>query len=186
MDYTTFTRPDNKVDKVEFKVQIVHLDGNSKGQVRHFSSKLITFGRNGNCDVVLRHAALTVSRIHAKIVLKNDRFILESISPNGCFINGQRVEQACLYAGDIIKFSESGPRVQFLYEKIINPVTTTPATMEPPSNHGSSVPSYSEFRLDNNVEPCQNDVMRTYIIPAPEPSLFANLKSIFHKKKRGE
>lgn len=187
MDYTTFAKPDNKINNVEFKVQIVHLDGNSKGQIKCFSSKLITFGRNGKCDVVLKHAALTVSRIHAKIILKNDRFALESISPNGSFVNGQRIEKTCLYSGDIIRFSESGPKVEFLYEKIINPVTPH-TTMEQLPNHSKPpVPSYREFRLDNNVEPRKNDVMRTYIVPAPEPSLFANLKSTFstfRKKKR--
>lgn len=180
MDDTTFAKSGNNV---KYTVQIVHLDGNDKGLIKRFSSKNITFGRHSNCDVVLKHAALTVSRVHAKIVLKNGRFILESIGPNGSFVNGKYVEKTQLYSDDVIKFSASGPSVQFQYEKILNP-DTLPITASKPPDHHKSKPMYQEFREDNNIKPDKNDAMRTYIFRAPEPSILDNVKSALRKIKR--
>jgi DNA-binding winged helix-turn-helix (wHTH) protein len=50
-----------------------------------------TIGRSQSCDVVL--ARSTVSRVHARIELEHNRYILfDAGSSNGTFVNGQRIE----------------------------------------------------------------------------------------------
>jgi len=181
MDQTT---PTNPIRDASEDVHIVHLDGGNKGQIEHFSSKPMTIGRHGKCDVALKNAALTVSRIHAKIIPKNGRFIFKSMGPNGSYINGRRIEQAPLKSGDIIQFSSSGPSIQFLFEKITDPSTLNDTLEYIPRNE-KSIQSYKEFRK-NNRTPLRNNVMRSYLHRSAQPSIYANLKSAFRKFKRSK
>lgn len=96
-------------------VEIMYLSGERKGEVDRFNSDIISFGRSPDCDVIFQGAALTVSRVHAKIIKKNNQYFLENMGPNGCFVNGNRVQQALISSGDVVKFSASGPKIRFLY-----------------------------------------------------------------------
>lgn len=52
--------------------------------------EIITLGRSESCTVVVQHP--TVSRLHARIELQHDRYMLwDTGSANGTFVNGQRL-----------------------------------------------------------------------------------------------
>lgn len=99
-------------------IQIMHLGGDKKGTTESYSSEVISFGRNPDCDIVFQLASLTVSRVHAKIIRKRNDYFLENISPNGSYLNGERVDQAKLNSGDVIEFSKSGPKIRVIYNPV--------------------------------------------------------------------
>lgn len=70
------------VDKeVEEKWKSFYFDNNS----------VIKFGRNEDNDIVLRH--ILISRYHAKIVKKEEKFFIEDLySTNGTYLNGRLVD----------------------------------------------------------------------------------------------
>lgn len=100
--------------QVRSQMEIVYLSGERKGEVDRFKHDVISFGRSPECDVIFQGAALTVSRVHAKIVKRNQQYFLENLGPNGSFVNGVRVQQALLTSGDVLSFSASGPKVRVL------------------------------------------------------------------------
>src|SRR5690242_321600 len=52
---------------------------------------LMTLGRSDACDIVIPRS--TVSRVHARIELQHNRYILSDAgSANGTFVNGERIE----------------------------------------------------------------------------------------------
>src|SRR5262245_8434081 len=63
---------------------------------------LTTLGRSDSCAVVIAHPI--VSRLHARIELQHDRYLLfDAGSANGTFVNGVRIEQGHqLSTGDTI------------------------------------------------------------------------------------
>lgn len=95
-------------------VDIVFLSDDCKGQVLSFSADVISFGRSPDCNVVLRAAPLTVSRVHARIIKKSRFYLFENIGPNGSLVNGKTVQRCELASGDVIQFSDSGPSVRFI------------------------------------------------------------------------
>jgi DNA-binding winged helix-turn-helix (wHTH) protein len=65
--------------------------------------EITTIGRSSSCVVVV--AGPTISRLHASIELRHDRYVISDAgSANGTFVNGQRVEGGgCrLVTGDVI------------------------------------------------------------------------------------
>lgn len=63
-----------------------------------FDKAEVTIGRVEGNDLVLPHAS--VSRRHARIVLKNERFILVDLkSTNGTFVNGHRLTSPLVISG---------------------------------------------------------------------------------------
>jgi hypothetical protein len=63
--------------------------------------RALTLGRGRDCDVVLDDR--NVSRHHAELVRHGDGFVLRDLdSTNGSAVNGRRVRQADVKAGDVI------------------------------------------------------------------------------------
>src|SRR5580704_16680946 len=76
----------------------------SDGQRRSFSitRDMTVMGRREDCD--LRIPLGEVSRKHARLVRDGDSLRLEDLgSSNGTFLNGQRVQEAVLSAGDSVQ-----------------------------------------------------------------------------------
>ena len=75
-----------------------------KGQVLQsvpLDRPMLTIGRLKENDVVIDN--LSVSRLHARIVLEGERVFLEDQgSGNGCLVNGRRVDRAPIAPGDEI------------------------------------------------------------------------------------
>jgi pSer/pThr/pTyr-binding forkhead associated (FHA) protein len=100
----------------DITVQIIHIEGSRKGQIDEMTAPpRMTFGRDPSCDVVFGKDERVVSRRHAEIVREGNRFLLKNLSPNGCLVNGQAMQEGYLKQGDVIEFAEGGPKVSFLY-----------------------------------------------------------------------
>ncbi|MEK6748860.1 MAG: FHA domain-containing protein [Pseudomonadota bacterium] len=95
-------------------VQLVHMDGPSKGRLDDLPHDRITLGRDVACHVVFPADSRAISRLHAEIVRDGARFMLINHGRNGCFINGKPADQAYLKVGDIIQLAEGGPKLSFL------------------------------------------------------------------------
>lgn len=74
------------------------------GAGRRFSldQDVTTLGRSDTCAIVI--ALPTVSRLHARIELEHERYVLfDAGSANGTFLNGQRIEHGYeLHTGDTV------------------------------------------------------------------------------------
>jgi len=97
-------------------VQLVHIQGPGKGKIQEFTEGVITIGRGPACHVRFPSDLTAISRRHAEIVRDGNQFKLDDHSTNGTFVNGKRVSGAYLKDGDVLEFSEGGPKVSFLTE----------------------------------------------------------------------
>lgn len=70
-----------------------------------FDESEVLIGRGADCQVLLENAG--VSRNHAKIVREQDALkVVDLLSGNGTFINGQQVKQAMIGSGDTIRIGK--------------------------------------------------------------------------------
>jgi len=61
----------------------------------------VVIGRDVNCDVMINHSS--VSRRHAEVVRLAEGYLFRDIGgKNGCFVNGQRVQEYLLQEGDVV------------------------------------------------------------------------------------
>ncbi|MBT9588121.1 FHA domain-containing protein [bacterium] len=61
----------------------------------------VVIGRDVRCDVMVNHHS--VSRRHAEVVRLAEGYLFRDMgSKNGCFVNGQRVQEYLLQEGDVI------------------------------------------------------------------------------------
>jgi DNA-binding winged helix-turn-helix (wHTH) protein len=77
------------------------------------SQDVTTFGRSDTCDVVIELP--TVSRLHARIELVHDRYLLfDAGSANGTYLNGRRIDHSYeLHTGDEIWLGSPSAAVGF-------------------------------------------------------------------------
>lgn len=76
------------------------------GQQYILRKSKIEVGRRPNSDIVLTDAS--VSSMHAHIIGEGERWkILNLLSSNGTFVNGEKVVEQRLVAGDIVAFAGS-------------------------------------------------------------------------------
>ncbi len=95
-------------------VSLVHIQGPLKGVIQELSQETIRIGRHPSNDVRFPADLTVVSRYHAEIVREGNRFRLRDKSANGTFVNGKKVADALLKDGDVIEFSDGGPKASFL------------------------------------------------------------------------
>jgi hypothetical protein len=73
--------------------------------------RAIVLGRSRDCDVVL--ADTNVSRRHAELVRHGGGFVLRDLdSTNGCLVNGRRVREAPVTAGDVLTLGTTTLRLE--------------------------------------------------------------------------
>jgi signal transduction histidine kinase len=83
------------------------------GRAYLLPNRTIHVGRSNNNDIVLPYQG--VSRQHAKIIPLDNSFLLSDLdSHNGTFINGHKIQEARLRAGDIIQFG----KLRFLFRQL--------------------------------------------------------------------
>ena len=129
----------------QITIQLVHIQGPLKGEIQEFSDNEIRIGRHPDCQVMFPKDEVTLSRQHARIIREGNRFKLIDESTNGSYVNGKRVAEAYLKDGDVITFSEAGPKVSFLTstQTVSNAEHTTPAPQPaspPPKPSASTKP----------------------------------------------
>ena len=95
-------------------VQLIHIHGPLKGKIQEFSGPEITMGRHSSCDLQFPQDLVVISRRHATIVREGNRFRIIDQSTNGTFVNGEKTAEAYLKNGDVIFFTQDGPKVSFL------------------------------------------------------------------------
>ena len=95
-------------------VQLVHIHGPLKGEIQEFSGVSISIGRNPDSSVCFPVDMTALSRRHAEIRRVGNQFMLTDCSANGTFLNGKKIKEASLKDGDVLEFSEGGPKVSFL------------------------------------------------------------------------
>jgi pSer/pThr/pTyr-binding forkhead associated (FHA) protein len=96
-------------------VQLVHIQGPHKGNIQEFTQEVISIGRHPDCQLRFPADLTVVSRRHAEIRREGIRFkITDKNSTNGTYVNGKKVNEIYLKDGDVIAFSETGPKVSFL------------------------------------------------------------------------
>ncbi len=94
-------------------MQVVLVMFHGDGERRSFSvaRDMTVIGRREDCD--LRIPVTDVSRKHCRLVKDRDMLRVEDLgSSNGTYINGQRVQEAYIKAGDVVQV---GP-VQFIVQ----------------------------------------------------------------------
>ncbi len=130
-------------------VQLVHIHGPMKGEIQEFSGNEITIGRHTSCDLQFPRDIVVISRNHASIIREGNRFKIVDHSTNGTFVNGERITEAYLRNGDVILFTQGGPKVSFLTRMDENAATNDKnpdALVNPAHDTGYSTvqtPSYS-------------------------------------------
>ncbi|MBI9090636.1 MAG: FHA domain-containing protein [Desulfobacterium sp.] len=95
-------------------VQLVHIHGPLMGTIQEFSEPAIEIGRHPSCHLSFPRELAVISRRHASIKREGNRFEVLDTSTNGTFLNGQRVSRGFLKDGDVLMFTEGGPKVSFL------------------------------------------------------------------------
>lgn len=129
----------------DISVQLVHLQGPLKGEIQEIADSEIRIGRHPDCQVNFPKDLTTLSRVHARIVREGNRFKLIDASTNGTYVNGQRISETFLKDGDVVMFSENGPKVSFLTQtnpspqgplqspvSAPRPVSATSSPLKPP------------------------------------------------------
>ena len=97
-------------------VQLIHILGPMKGEIQELTEPVISIGRHPSCNLIFPANLTSISRKHAEIIREGNQFKLVDQSTNGTFVNGKRVKEVYLKNGDVLEFSEGGPKVSFLTE----------------------------------------------------------------------
>ncbi len=95
-------------------VQMVHIQGPMQGEIQDFNISKILIGRHPDCNLKFPKDLTMISRKHATITRDGNRFKLQDTSTNGIFLNGKRITEAYLKDGDVLMFTQGGPKVSFL------------------------------------------------------------------------
>jgi pSer/pThr/pTyr-binding forkhead associated (FHA) protein len=136
-------------------VQLVHIHGPLMGTIQEFSEPAIEIGRHPSCHLSFPRELAAISRRHASINREGNRFEIIDTSTNGTFLNGQRVSRGFLKDGDVLMFTEGGPKVSFLTrmeegsasvevraqpqsDPVPVPAPVHPPTLSPPSAQAST------------------------------------------------
>lgn len=155
-------------------VQLVHIQGPLMGQIQEFTEPQITIGRNPSCSVQFPTDLATVSRTHAELVREGNRYKVVDRSTNGTFVNGKRVSEAFLKDGDVIMFTEGGPKMSFL-ARITDEVQAAPASapqvqeMPPAAGQAQGAPPAPPERPVPPVETAPPAAPRERPAPVHEP-----------------
>ena len=124
-------------------VQLVHIQGPLKGQIQDFSDFPVHIGRHSTCQVRFEKDLTTISRRHARIERQGNRFRIIDASTNGTYVNGKRIADVYLRDGDVITFSENGPKASFLtkIETGQVPIPSAPPAQAPTPPLPSAAPA---------------------------------------------
>jgi pSer/pThr/pTyr-binding forkhead associated (FHA) protein len=155
-------------------VQVVHLHGPLKGEIQEFSGETITIGRHPESLLRFPPDLGIVSRKHAEIIREGNRFKLVDLSANGTFVNGKRVKEVYLKDGDVLTFSEGGPKVSFLAQMKEERAETRPVSTPSPYP-----PAREEVPRVVAGEPASPAVKPVMEEPTPVPVEVTNVPVVF-------
>jgi len=82
------------------------VQGPDHGKAFDVNGSTLVIGRDPSCDVPLRDPG--ISRHHARMELRGDHYVLKDLgSANGTYVNGMRVTESSLQAGDQIRLGNT-------------------------------------------------------------------------------
>ncbi len=154
-------------------VQLVHIQGPLMGQIQEFTEEKITIGRHPSCSVQFPTDLTTISRTHAELVREGNRYKVTDRSTNGTFVNGKRVTEAFLKDGDVIMFTEGGPKVSFLAkitDAVMKEPAPGPAAPEPPHAGPPATPAPKPGAPAEQTAPARPARSEPVVPPAPAAS----------------
>lgn len=99
---------------IPITVQLIHIHGPLKGEIQEFGGDEIVIGRHAACNLQFPQDQVAISRKHAVITRDGNRFKIIDHSTNGTFVNGERITESYLKNGDVMFFTQGGPKVSFL------------------------------------------------------------------------
>jgi pSer/pThr/pTyr-binding forkhead associated (FHA) protein len=140
-----------------------------KGQIQEFSESTITIGRQADCSVQFPKDMTTISRLHADIERDGNRFKLTDKSANGTFVNGKKITETYLKDGDVIMFTEGGPKVSFLAEITETTAEAAPVTAPQPPKQEPVITQPAASQEPLVLTPVPEAQKPAFIPPAPEP-----------------
>lgn len=140
-------------------VQLIHIQGPLKGEIQEFSGYEITMGRHPSCDLRFPQDMVVISRKHAAILRDGNRFKIIDQSTNGTFVNGEKITEAYLKNGDVIFFTQDGPKVSFL--------TRIGEGPEPPDIPVSSVSKDQDAPREAIAHPVPRQPEPSSVMPLP-------------------
>lgn len=113
-------------------ITLYHMHGPMKGEVNQLTDSEIQFGRHPDCQIRFPNNLKLISRKHARIIREGNRFLIIDTSTNGTFINGVRVnQQQYLNSGDVLDFTEDGPKISFITAIKENVIDSQPEIQSP-------------------------------------------------------
>ncbi|HQI81008.1 MAG TPA: FHA domain-containing protein, partial [Deltaproteobacteria bacterium] len=154
-------------------VQLVHIQGPLMGQIQEFTEEKITIGRHPSCSVQFPTDLTTISRTHAELVREGNRYKVTDRSTNGTFVNGKRVTEAFLKDGDVIMFTEGGPKVSFLAkitDAVMKEPVPEPAAPKPPHAGPPATPAAQTADAAEQAVPVKPARPEPVVPPAPVAS----------------
>lgn len=153
-------------------VQLIHISGPLKGQIQEFSEFAIAIGRHSSCHLQFPPDLTIISRKHAEIIREGNQFKLLDFSVNGTFVNGKRVKEAFLKNGDVLDFSEKGPKVSFLTQ--IKEEQAEWENLSPPQ--AAEREPFQAMSEDEPRPPVQEKVQQPF--PSPEPEVLLHPEKV--------
>ncbi len=97
------------------KCQLQVIEGEDKGKKFKLDKPNTKIGKKEGCDLILSDK--TVSRNHIEIEYTSDSFLLKDMnSTNGTYLNGNKVKEAYLAPGDLIKLGNTSIEFQVFSE----------------------------------------------------------------------
>ncbi|BBO79670.1 hypothetical protein DSCO28_02360 [Desulfosarcina ovata subsp. sediminis] len=152
-------------------IQLVHIQGPLKGQIQDFSQFPVQIGRHSSCGVRFDKDLTTISRQHARIERQGNRFRIIDASTNGTYVNGKRIADVYLRDGDVITFSENGPKASFLtkIEAGAVPEQSMPSAPTPPAPQVAPAPPQMEAPIPPPPQKPAPRPVPTPAAPVPPP-----------------
>jgi pSer/pThr/pTyr-binding forkhead associated (FHA) protein len=157
-------------------VQLVHIAGPMKGQIQEYTEGIISIGRHPTCHLRFPADLTSVSRQHAEIIREGNRFKLVDHSTNGTFVNGKRATEAFLKSGDVLAFSEVGPKVSFLADIREGAAAAAPTPAPTPAAVPEAPRARSAAPLPPPEPSTPSPPVKTPPPPAAPPSIPATIK----------
>ncbi len=132
-------------------IQLVHIFGPLKGKFQTFDRFPVLIGRHPASQVRFDKGLTTISRKHARIDREGNRFRLVDTSTNGTYVNGKRIADVYLREGDVIMFTENGPKASFLTDHETARATPSPKPKAAASLSRPAPSLHRTGRLDSGM-----------------------------------
>lgn len=159
------------------KVEMIHIDGPSKGVIQEFFEELISIGRHPDCHITFPPSLTTISRLHVEIRREGNRFIASDKSTNGTLVNGKPIEEVVLRNGDVLTIAENGPKISFIstimqdeVPDLEDPVNPTPSDVQPEApTPAPKPPAISDSMVEQDVV-SSPALLKEDVQPPPQPT----------------